>query len=99
MPPIPDVPALVRGELVELRAPAVEHVDPIVEAVTESLAELKPWMPWATDAYELTQVKPHLAGLLEPSRRPAGVDLVYSVESARGLNFVFRLPHNAGGEP
>ncbi|NLE75170.1 MAG: glycosyltransferase family 39 protein [Chloroflexi bacterium] len=54
---------------------------------------------WATDAYELTQVKPHLAGLLEPSRRPAGVDLVYSVESARGLNFVFRLPHNAGGEP
>ena len=52
MPPIPDVPALVRGELVELRAPAVEHVDPIVEAVTESLAELKPWMPWATDAYD-----------------------------------------------
>lgn len=49
---LPDVPDLIRGELVELRAPDVEHTDAVVEAVRESLAELKVWMPWATDDYD-----------------------------------------------
>lgn len=52
MPQLPDVPDLVTGDLIELRAPALEHVDALVEAVRESLPELKRWMPWATDDYD-----------------------------------------------
>jgi RimJ/RimL family protein N-acetyltransferase len=52
MPTLPDVPELILGDLVELRAPAVEHTDAVGEAVRESLPELKVWMPWATDDYD-----------------------------------------------
>lgn len=48
----PDVPELIRSERLELRAPQVEHVPAITEAVRGSLAELKAWMPWATDDYD-----------------------------------------------
>lgn len=53
MRPLPDVPELITTEKLELRAPSLEHVPALVEAVTESLSELKPWMPWATDDYDL----------------------------------------------
>ena len=46
------VPELVTTELLDLKAPALAHLDPMVAAVRSSLAELKPWMPWATDDYD-----------------------------------------------
>ncbi len=52
---------------------------------------------WATDAYELTRVKPHLAHLLDPAQRPPGLEVVYQAESGHGLNLVFRLPVEEGG--
>ncbi|MGC8839711.1 MAG: hypothetical protein ACP5UM_15015, partial [Anaerolineae bacterium] len=52
---------------------------------------------WATDAYELTRVKPHLAYLLDPVQRPPGLEVVYQAESGNGLNLVFRLPVGEGG--
>ncbi|MGQ9568217.1 MAG: hypothetical protein ACUVWW_09220, partial [Anaerolineae bacterium] len=54
---------------------------------------------WATDAYELTRVKPHLAYLLDPGQRPLGLEVVYQAESPHGLNVVFRLPVGEGGAP
>jgi len=54
---------------------------------------------WATDAYELTRVKPHLAYLLDPAQRPPGLEAVYQAESGHGLNLVFRLPAAEGGAP
>lgn len=47
-----DVPELVSTDLLELRAPALQHVQDVTDAVLESLPELKPWMPWATDEYD-----------------------------------------------
>lgn len=52
---------------------------------------------WATDAYELTRVKPHLAYLLDPERRPSGLEVVYERGSQHGLNLVFLLPGAGGG--
>jgi 4-amino-4-deoxy-L-arabinose transferase-like glycosyltransferase len=47
---------------------------------------------WATDARELTVIKPHLAFLLDPRRRPAGLAEIHRAESRGGVNLVFRLP-------
>lgn len=47
---------------------------------------------WATDSRELELVKPHLAYLLDPARRPPGLELLYTVESREGTNLVFALP-------
>ncbi|MGQ9586606.1 MAG: glycosyltransferase family 39 protein [Anaerolineae bacterium] len=53
---------------------------------------------WATDAYELTVVKPHLAFLLDSQQRPPNLEAVYAQESRNGLNLVFRFSDAAGGE-
>lgn len=47
---------------------------------------------WATDSRELTLVKPHLADLLDPAARPAGLVEIYRAESKDGTNLVFELP-------
>jgi len=47
---------------------------------------------WATDAEELTVVKPHLAALLDPDRRPSGMFEIHRIESRSGPNLVLRLP-------
>jgi hypothetical protein len=47
---------------------------------------------WATDAEELTVVKPHLSPLLDPGRRPAGMSELYRRPSRAGANLVLRLP-------
>jgi len=52
---------------------------------------------WATDAYELTTVKPHLAYLLDAQRRPPDLEVLYEREGRHGLNLVFRFPDAEGG--
>jgi RimJ/RimL family protein N-acetyltransferase len=52
MPQSRKVPDVIRGERLELHAPSLEHVDGLLEAVRESLFELTPWMPWASEDYD-----------------------------------------------
>jgi hypothetical protein len=47
---------------------------------------------WATDEEELTRIKPHLAPLLDPRRRPPGMTEVYRAAPDEGVNLVLRLP-------
>ena len=49
----PDVPERLETERLIIRPPTLEDISEIYAAVTESLAELKPWMPWATDEFSL----------------------------------------------
>ncbi len=44
-----DFPDSFDTERLTIRAPRVEDAQEIVEAVTESLPELRPWMPWAKE--------------------------------------------------
>jgi Dolichyl-phosphate-mannose-protein mannosyltransferase len=47
---------------------------------------------WATDSQELGVIKPQLAALLDPRRRPPDLALLYAADSRDGTNFVFALP-------
>lgn len=53
MNPFPDVPDLILTERMELRAPSLADTAALTGAVRVSLPELQPWMPWATDDYDL----------------------------------------------
>ena len=64
MSALPDVPELILTERLELRAPALEHVAAVTEAVRGSLTELKPWMPWATDAYDAAGAEQSVRGAI-----------------------------------
>ena len=44
-----DFPDSFDTERLTIRAPRLEDAQEVVEAVTESLLELQPWMPWATE--------------------------------------------------
>ena len=44
-----DFPETFDTERLTIRAPRVEDAQEIVEAVNESLPELRPWMPWAKE--------------------------------------------------
>lgn len=48
---LPHVPDLVTTDRLELRAPTLEHVEALTNAVRASLPELRVWMSWATDEY------------------------------------------------
>src|SRR5689334_23893013 len=48
-----DVPEQIHSTRLILRCPrSAGDGDLILPSVLESLAELKPWMPWASDAYD-----------------------------------------------
>ena len=44
-----DFPDSFDTERLTIRAPRVEDAQELVDAVTESLPELRPWMPWANE--------------------------------------------------
>ncbi len=50
---LPKVPAEIETERLIIRCPKVTDVVELHAAVHESLAELSPWMNWATPAYSL----------------------------------------------
>ncbi|HEV2125093.1 MAG TPA: GNAT family N-acetyltransferase [Chloroflexota bacterium] len=50
---IPDVPESLETERLVIRPPRLKDVAELYAAVCESLSDLQPWMPWATDAYTL----------------------------------------------
>lgn len=50
---LPDVPEILETDRLVIRPPCLDDVPEIYAAVCESLPDLKPWMPWATEAYSL----------------------------------------------
>ena len=54
-----DFPDSFETERLTIRAPRVEDAAEVIAAVTESLTELRPWMPWAKDVPTLegTQIR------------------------------------------
>jgi ribosomal-protein-serine acetyltransferase len=58
-PLLMDFPDSFETERLTIRAPRVEDAAEVIAAVTESLTELRPWMPWAKDAPTLegTQIR------------------------------------------
>lgn len=49
----PLIPEQFETERLLIRCPNLEDIPLVFESVRESLPELKPWMPWATDAFSL----------------------------------------------
>lgn len=49
----PTIPDQLETERLLIRCPKLEDTPLIFEAARESLSELKPWMPWATDNFSL----------------------------------------------
>jgi RimJ/RimL family protein N-acetyltransferase len=60
-----DFPDSFETERLTIRAPRVEDAQELIDAVSESLPELRPWMPWAKEAptldFEITRLRQALA--------------------------------------
>ena len=50
---LPIIPEYIETERLVIRRPRPDDAPAIYASVRESLAELAPWMPWATDDYSL----------------------------------------------
>ena len=59
---LPDVPGSLETDRLIVRAPRLEDVPELYAAVCQSLPDLKPWMPWATDAYSLQACEENTRG-------------------------------------
>jgi RimJ/RimL family protein N-acetyltransferase len=64
MPQRPNVPTQLETERLILRAPELSDVPFIYQAIKESIKELKPWMPWATEDYTLEACEENLRGAI-----------------------------------
>lgn len=60
MPNRPNVPTRLETSRLILRAPELSDVPFLYQAVKESVKELKPWMPWATDDYTMEACEENL---------------------------------------
>jgi RimJ/RimL family protein N-acetyltransferase len=64
MPQRPNVPTQLETERLILRCPELSDVPFIYQAVKESVKELNPWMPWATEDYTLEACEENLRGAI-----------------------------------
>ena len=64
-PLLMDIPTYLATDRLILRPPRAEDAAVVLQNVRASLPELRPWMPWATDAYDLRSAE-------EWARRSAG---------------------------
>ena len=55
-----DVPEEIIGARILLRPFRVEDASAVHEAVAESVAHLRPWMPWATPEYDLAEAQAYV---------------------------------------
>ncbi len=53
--------------VITLRSPADADADSFTALVRSSLPDLKPWMPWATDTYEVDDARAWIHGEYDPS--------------------------------
>jgi ribosomal-protein-serine acetyltransferase len=58
------MPMLLRSPTILIRPHEVHDIDPLFEAVQESIAEISPWLPWCHAAFSKTE----LADFIEVSR-------------------------------
>jgi RimJ/RimL family protein N-acetyltransferase len=56
----PVVPDQLETERLLIRAPRLEDLNELYQAVIESIADLQPWMPWATNDYSLESCETNL---------------------------------------
>lgn len=56
-PLLVDIPQALHSDRLFMRTPTPGDGALILPAVRESLPELKPWMPWATDNYDLASAE------------------------------------------
>ena len=55
-----DVPTRIATARLDLRAPRSEYADEVNAAVVESIAELRPWMPWARATPTVAETRENL---------------------------------------
>src|SRR5689334_19148504 len=67
---------------IDLSFPEFEDAPPLTAAVQESLADLIPWMEWATDAYDLETARRWIAS--QPARREQNEAFEYLIRGPRG---------------
>ena len=61
---IPNIPDRLESERLIIRPPTLSDIPQVYEAVRESLSELKPWMPWATERYSLEGCEENIRGAM-----------------------------------
>ena len=60
-----DMPESFDSERLTIRAPRLEDAEALFEAMSDSMAELRPWMPWAQTDTDLATVKKNIASARE----------------------------------
>lgn len=58
------IPEKLESQRLLIRPPTLADVPQIYEAVRESLPELKPWLPWATERYSLAGCEENIRGAM-----------------------------------
>jgi ribosomal-protein-serine acetyltransferase len=64
MPQRPNVPTRLETERLILRCPELSDVPFLYQAVKESVKQLGPWMPWATEDYTMEACEENLRGAI-----------------------------------
>ncbi|MBZ0302243.1 MAG: GNAT family N-acetyltransferase [Anaerolineae bacterium] len=80
------VPERLETDRLRLRIPQAGDGPPVYAAVIESLAHLKPWMPWANHAQTLEQIELHQRSAALQFMRREGFH--YSIEDRKSGAFI-----------
>jgi RimJ/RimL family protein N-acetyltransferase len=68
--------------MIDLRYPTLEDAEPLTVAVRESLAELEPWMEWASDAYDAELARTWIAA--QTANRETGSAFEFLITDSSG---------------
>ncbi|MGP9843594.1 GNAT family N-acetyltransferase [Brachybacterium sp. 107] len=82
------LPREIRTDRLLLRAVSVDDAAAQAEAVTASLPELEPWMPWAQSPQTLEQATENLAAAV--GRFEAGTESTWTIWDPTGEDFIGR---------
>lgn len=64
MPKRPHVPNQIETERLIIRCPELSDIPFIYQAIKESVKELNPWMPWASEDYSVEACEENLRGAI-----------------------------------
>jgi RimJ/RimL family protein N-acetyltransferase len=78
-----------------LRPPTQDDGPGVLEAIHASMPELSPWMPWATDAYDLEAALSWVRGETGDRHRFVMVDCDGQIVGSCGLNHIDELNRSA----
>lgn len=86
----------LRDGITRLRTPVDDDAPAIAAAVLANLEHLRPWMPWASDAYGLDDALAWIRGLVDPSEhRFVIVDEADRILGSCGINRIDSLNQTA----